>query len=177
MKEYIFYLPFSPFITKYLCCQACFFKIFFKIFNCCLYLWFCHSTVASILFLWKLKCKSAVLWGSAWIQHSDRELHVCECVCVRVCACVCVLAWSVWVDVLQCSVKLGFWATLWPLSWSATSLFPSLSLSFSSLISSFSFKFNHSFNHIHLHTVHTRKIKIDMYTTYFNYVYAVVLEH
>lgn len=40
---------------------------------------------------------------------------------------VCVLVWSAWVDVLHCSVKLGFWATLWPLSWSASSISSSLS--------------------------------------------------
>lgn len=80
----------------------------------CLYL-----SVSPLWRLWKLKWKSTALWG-AWVRHSKRALHAS--VCARV------LVWSAPVDVLQCSVKLGFWATLWPLSWSASSISLSLSL-------------------------------------------------
>ena len=53
--------------------------------------------------------------------HNERALYIYVCVGV--------IVWSAWVDMLHCSVKLGFWATLWPLSWSASSLSLSLSLS------------------------------------------------
>lgn len=97
------------------------------------YLSFRLSFSMPIAFSLKIKVKIYCSMGSLndqWVLHSKRALYVSVCMSV--------LAWSAWVEVLQCSVKLGFWATLWPPSWSASYVCLFLFLFLPSLVSSLS---------------------------------------
>lgn len=99
------------------------------------YLSFGHSVFVFVPFAFSLKIKVKIYcsMGSLndqWVLHCKHTLYVSVCMCV--------LAWSAWVEVLQCSVKLGFWATLWPPSWSASYVCLSRFLFLPSLVSSLS---------------------------------------